>query len=221
MNPTPQIQVTDEIMAAYESRILGSLRNNFFDNLSDRVVVFTESIIFENNLHLLDLILQTNSSELINGVIVDGDLIVKGCLSNYKSMQQDSDLICNGRGVHLLVTGDMRIDNLISTQSTITVLGDFTAQQAVYLFYGDGSSIFGIGGQARIPVMLVNDEHEVWLEDDATNIGMDFDLYEADYGEVCEALVDEVLGTDDTKIEHYPLIEHLEANKNILRNPYK
>jgi hypothetical protein len=219
MNVMSEIQITDEILELYESRIPGALRGRFFDDASDHIVVFRGDLILENNTHLLDLILPASPGRVINAVIVDGDLTVKGCLSNYRSIKQGSDLILNDHGIHLLVMGNVQVDNLISTQGTITVIGDFTAQQAVYLFYGDGASVFGIGGQAKIPIVLVNDEHEVWFEDDGANIGLFFDLYEADYGELCEALVDEVLGAEDSKIEHKPLIEYLEINQDITRNP--
>jgi hypothetical protein len=62
---------------------------------------------------------------------------------------------------------------------------------------------------------LVNDEH--FDHTDKTQEEFDFDLYAADYNEVCAAFLDGVLGREDEKIDHEAMIEYLEKNRNIFR----
>jgi hypothetical protein len=117
-------------------------------------------------------------------------------------------------GVELLVTGSMNAHNLISTNATVYVHQDLTAQ-VIYLFYDNGSSLLQVDGILRAKALLINDEHN-WNIDECY-IQHDFDLYHCDYAEICEVFIDALIGDDDTKLEHGLLISALENGVNIFR----
>jgi hypothetical protein len=183
----------------------------FFDDLlreSEYVQVYRENVTLTGKASILDLIPEQAVS--INIVVIDGDLTVEGCLSNITSV------VNRGGGINLLVLGNLVVNSLISTQATIYVRGNLTAHQAIYLFFGDGTSSLFVDGLTKTRAYLINDEH--FTNTFESEEEFYFDLYEADYDEVCAAFVDEIIGAEDTKIEHHALIEHLENEKNIFRS---
>ena len=108
----------------------------------------------------------------------------------------------------------MSVHNLISTNATISVRHNLNAE-TIYIYFDNGRSVLRVDGTMQAKALLINDEHR-W-EIDKCEVEYDFDLYECDYAEIYSILSDEVLGNEDTKIEHDCLIAALESGQNIFR----
>jgi hypothetical protein len=196
----PKIEVLPIAMAIAEFEDRRQL--NFFDSFLDsdpagNILIYRGDLHYRENLSVADL-----NPE---------NIPVKGTLSNY------TDRIKNRTdcGLELLVTGSMTVRNLISTNATVFIHQDLNAE-VIYLFYDNGTSVLRVDRMLRAKALLINDEHR-W-EIDECEIEHDFDLYECDYAEICEVFVDEVIGEEDTKIEHDRLIAALESGRNIFRS---
>jgi hypothetical protein len=186
---------------------------DFFDSFLDSnaqgdILVYRGDINHQDNLSISQLNLENLSS--IDGIIIDGNLSVTGTISNYINQVQDRQ----DCGIEMLVTGSINARSLISTNATIYVCGDLTTQ-VVYLFYDNGCSLLKVGGTLQTKAFLVDDEHRWDIE--KCKIQHDFDLYECDYSKICEVFVDEVIGSEDTKIDFDRLIAALEDGRDIFR----
>jgi hypothetical protein len=188
----------------------------FINDLLDRnpvgnLLIYRGDVHHQGNLCVADL----NPDRLpnIDGIVIHGDLAVTGTVSNYlHPLKNRQDC-----GIELLVTGSMTVGNLISTNATVHIHQDLIAE-TIYLFYDNGTSALRIDGLLTAKALLVNDEHRLdILNIDGCEIEHDFDLYECDYGEICEILVDGAIGKEDTKIDHDNLIVMLESGQNIFR----
>jgi hypothetical protein len=172
------------------------------------ILVYRGDFNHQGNLSVADL--NPKNSPSIDGIIIDGNLAVTGTLSNYihrVKLREDC-------GLELLVTGSMTVHNLISTNATIYVHRDLKSE-VVYLFYDNGTSMLRVDGTLWAKALLINDEHGWYI--DECEIEHDIDLYECDYAEIREIFIDEVIGEEDTKIEHDCLIAALESDRNIFR----
>lgn len=186
---------------------------NFFDSFLDtnptgKILVYRGDLKHQGNLIIADL--NPDNLPNIDGIIIDGNLSVTGTISNYIHRVKN----LKDYGLELLVTGSMHVRNLISTNATIAVRHNLEAE-IIYLFFDNGKSVLRVGGKMHAKVLLINDEHR-W-EIDECEIEYDLDLYECDYAKVCGIFSDEVLGSEDTKIEHDCLIAALESGRNIFR----
>jgi hypothetical protein len=188
----------------------------FINDLLDRhpvgnLLIYRGDVSQQGNICVADL----NPDRLpnIDGIVIHGDLAVTGTVSNYlHPLKNRQDC-----GIELLITGSMTVRNLISTNATIQVHHNLTAE-TIYLFYDNGTSSLRINGLLTAKALLVNDEHRLeTLNPNESEIEYDFDLYECDYGEICEIFIDEVIGAEDTKLEHDRLIQILESGQNIFR----
>jgi hypothetical protein len=185
----------------------------FFDYLfadSADVLVFRGDVHQTGPCHVHELLVSGSGS--MNIVVIAGNLTVNGCLSNYARVESDG---AQSGGVNLLVTGDADVESYISTQATTQVRGDLTARHAIYVFFDDGRSQLRVDGQATSQVVLIDDEHRVELGDSEEDFY--FDLYNEDFDEVAEALVDEVLSDTTSIVEHDLVIQHLESGTPIAR----
>jgi hypothetical protein len=186
---------------------------NFFDSFLDinptgNILVYRGDLNRPGNLTITDL--NPDNLPNIDGIIIDGNLSVTGTISNY--IHQVKNL--KDCGLELLVTGSMYVRNLISTNATISVRHNLNAE-TIYLFFDNGRSVLRVDGTMQAKALLINDEHR-W-EIDKCEVEYDFDLYECDYAEIRSIFSDEVLGQEDTKIEHDCLIAALESGRNIFR----
>jgi hypothetical protein len=100
----------------------------FLDEPTRDILVYRGDYHHSGNLGITDL----NPENLVNvdGIIIDGNLSVTGTISNYiHRVKARKDC-----GIELLVTGSMTLHNLISTNATIYVRQNLTAE-TIYLFY--------------------------------------------------------------------------------------
>lgn len=206
--PTVELLSIDRAISEFQERGQLNFFNDFLDEPTGDILVYRGDIDRQGNLHVADL----NPENLANvsGLIIDGNLSVTGTLSNYLhrvKARQDC-------GLELLVTGLMTVGNLISTNATVYVHRDLTAE-TIYLFYDNGTSVLRVDGILRAKALLVNDEHRWYI--DECEIVYDFDLYDCEYEEVCKIFVDRVIGEEDTKLDHDILIQMLESGQNIFR----
>jgi hypothetical protein len=186
---------------------------NFFDNFLDSkahgdILVYRGDLSHQGNLSIAQL--NPENLPSVDGIIIDGNLSATGNISNYIHVVKNRQ----DCGLELLVTGSITAQNLISTNATVYVHQDLTAQ-VIYLFYDNGSSLLQVDGILRAKALLINDEHR-WNLDECY-IQHDFDLYDCDYAEICEVFIDAVIGDEDTKIEHDQLIAALENGVDIFR----
>jgi hypothetical protein len=188
----------------------------FIDDLFERhpggnLLIYGGDVHHQGNLCVANL----NPDRLpnIDGIVIHGDLVVTGTISNYlHPLKNRQDY-----GIELLVTGSINVLNLISTNATVHVHQDLTAE-TIYLFYDNGSSTLRIDGLLKAKALLVNDEHRLDIfNPDRCEIEHDYDLYECDYDEICEVFINEVIGEEDTKLDHDRLIQMLESGQNIFR----
>jgi hypothetical protein len=202
------LPINQAIKEFQEQRQLGFFDSFLDGNAHGDILIYRGDVSYQGNLSISQLNPENLSS--VDGIIIDGDLSATGTVSNYINQIKDR----KDYGIELLITGSMRARSLISTNATVYVHQDLTAE-VIYLFYGNGSSVFKVNGTLRAKALLINDEHSCDI--DKCEIQHDFDLYECGYTEICEVFVDEVIGFDDTKIEHDHLIAALEDGRNIFR----
>jgi hypothetical protein len=180
---------------------------DFFDNLLDDptrdILVYRGDYHHSGNLSIADL----NPENLVNvdGIIINGNLSVTGTISNYIHRVKDR----KDCGLELLVTGSMTLHNLISTNATISVCQNLTAE-TIY-----GTSALKVDRILQAKALLINDEHRCDINE--CEIEYEFDLYECDYAEICQIFSDRVISEEDTKLDHDRLIQMLESGQNIFR----
>ncbi len=185
---------------------------DFFDRFlaepTGSILVYHGDFDCPGNLHVTDL----NPDNILHvaGIIIDGNLSLTGTLSNYI----DRVKATQDCGLELLVTGSMIVGNLISTNATVYVHQDLTAE-TIYLFYDNGTSALKVDGLLQAKALLVNDGHR--CEIDNYQIAYDLDLYECEYAQVCEIFGNRAIGARDTKLDHDSLIQMLESGQNIFR----
>ncbi|MGL5861734.1 MAG: hypothetical protein ACRCY9_10825 [Phycicoccus sp.] len=187
-------------------------RTVFFDelpeytgNVSPTVLVVDGDVVVDGDLRGTDLVASVPGTSV---VVVAGSLTVRGCLSNWRGGDR--------RNINLLVLGDVHARSFISTQATTFVRGDLRVEDVIYLFYDDGTSVLDVAGSTTTRVFVVNDEHR----ERTTSVEEHYlDLYHCDPEEVDAALVDEVLGPPDSKVDHDTLVRLLEAGVDICRRP--
>jgi hypothetical protein len=206
----PKIELLSIETAILEFQVQQQI--NFFDNFLDEptrdILVYRGDYHHSGNLSIADL----NPENLVNvdGIIIDGNLSVTGTISNYiHRVKARKDC-----GLELLVTGSMTLHNLISTNATISVCQNLTAE-TIYLFYDNGTSALKVDRLLQAKALLINDEHRCDLNE--CEIEYEFDLYECDYAEICQIFSDRVIGEEDTKLDHDRLIQMLESGQNIFR----
>jgi hypothetical protein len=206
--PTMEIVPISTAVAEFEERRQFDFFDRFLDEPAGDILVYRGDYNCQGNLHVADL----NPENLANvaGIIIDGNFTVTGTLSNYIDRVKDR----RDFGLELLVTGAMTVGNLISTNATVAVHRDLTAE-TIYLFYDNGTSALKVEGVLQAKALIVNDEHR--CEFDESQLAYDLDLYECEYEQVCEIFVDRVIGGEDDKLDHALLIRMLESGENIFR----
>jgi hypothetical protein len=170
-------------------------------------VVFEGSVSLDKSSHVAQLI-PPEVTEVVSSILIKGDLHVAGTLSNYVHPNGRRDM-----GLNLVVLGNLHASSLISTNAAVFVAKDCIFDEAMYVYYDNGTTELRVDGTLRGKGLLVNDEHSCRIEQfDCTH---DIDLYNVAFEEVERVILEDYVSDEASKIEHHAVIAALEAGKPI------
>jgi hypothetical protein len=177
--------------------------------LEGSVIFYSEDMSIQDSSHLVDFIPKDIGVQIC-AVVFEKDLDVSGTLSNYRDSIGKTD-----RGINLIVLGNAKMSNFISTNCSAFFHKNFEVENAAYLYYDNGTSQLRVDGDFSSKGLLLNDEHRYQINNVVS--GFELDLYHTDFDEIEEIIQPDFLDSSDQTIDHKLVIAALEASKNIFK----
>jgi hypothetical protein len=172
-------------------------------------IFYSEDVTIPSFTHLADFIPNDTGFE-ISAVVFEKNLNVSGTLSNYRNLFDQAE-----KGIDLIVLGNAKMDNFISTNCSAFFHQNLDVESAVYIYYDNGTTQLRVDGDFSSKGLLVNDEHRYQIDNVVS--GFEIDLYHIDFDEIENIIKPEYLDLGFTAIDHKLVIAALEQGKDIFK----